>query len=188
MIYVSVPKTGTNSVHSLLGNNKYNHLKVSMIVKLIGPQAYNNEFSFAFVRNPFDLVKSWYYYHKYSPNVVRQDVKNFYPDTIEEWADLGFLTHWETTAHKKYNPHWDMTNPLFQKSWSHIGDKQVVSKLYRFDDLDIVMRYLTGKIITHENSSSQNEHVLSDHVCNLIREGFKEDIALYNSVPVFTTK
>ena len=81
-IYVSIPKTGTNSIHEVMGNTKYNHITAITIRNLIGEKEYNSKESFCFIRNPIDLVKSWYYYHKYSKNVVRKDVKLFYPDNI----------------------------------------------------------------------------------------------------------
>ena len=85
-IYISIPKTGTNSIHKLLGHSYFNHITANMIRNKIGKQNYHARLSFCFIRNPVDLVKSWYYYHKYSPNVVRKEVKNYYPDTIEEWV------------------------------------------------------------------------------------------------------
>ena len=94
-IYISIPKTGTNSVHKLLV------ILISIILQQIirnkiGKQNYHTRISFCFVRNPVDLVKSWYYYHKYSPNVIRKEVKDFYPDTIEEWVfNMKCRTHWK---------------------------------------------------------------------------------------------
>ena len=85
-------------------------------------------FKFGIVRNPYDLVASWYYHHKTTPRVP-QVVKNFYPDTFEEWIDKGFLTHW-TKDHR-----WK-TNPLRQKQWLYDGDKLIVDKVIQLENIN----------------------------------------------------
>ena len=35
-VYISIPKTGTNSIHEILGNTKYNHLTANTIKNKIG--------------------------------------------------------------------------------------------------------------------------------------------------------
>ena len=64
MIYISIPKTGTNTVHKLRGYREFNHTKAKTILKKVGDENYFSRGAFCFIRNPFDLVKSWYAYHK----------------------------------------------------------------------------------------------------------------------------
>lgn len=182
-LYISIPKTGSNSVHNIIGNNNFNHIKAITIKNKLGNK-YDKLNSFCFFREPISLVKSWYYYHKFSPNVIRKDVKDFYPDTIEEWIfDMNCKTHWETLKHKNYNPDWDLSNPLFQKKW--ITDNQeniIVKNVYIFDNLDKEIKRMFNKEIKHLNKSSKNNYQLTDKVINKIKEIFKEDIRYYNSL------
>ena len=117
-IYISIPKTGTNSIHEVMGNTKYNHITANTIMSIIGKKEYNSKESFCFIRNPVDLVKSWYFYHKFNPRVPKEEGNLFYPDTIEDWIfKMNCKTHWENKKHLMNNPHWDLSNPLFQNKW-----------------------------------------------------------------------
>jgi len=181
-IYISIPKTGTNSVHEAMGNTKYNHITANTVRNMIGEKEYNSKESFCFIRNPIDLVKSWYYYHKYSPNVIRQDVKQFYPNSIEEWVfNMNCRTHWELPIHKKYNPQWNITkSPLHQQAW--ICDKngiKIVKNVYKFDDINLVVEKLFKVKPKQKNSSSKNDYTLNTKTEDKIKEIFQKDIDFY---------
>jgi len=183
-IYISIPKTGTNSVHKILGHSQFNHIKAYTIKRKIGDINYNTRISFCFIRNPIDLVKSWYYYHKYSPNVIRREVKEFYPDTIEEWVfDMNCKTHWEDKDHKIQNPYWDLSNPLYQTSW--IKDPSgtiIVDKVFQFDHIESHIHEMFGQNVTVENKSNKDDYILITETENRIAEIFSEEIAFYNSL------
>ena len=63
-IFISKPKSASKSIHEIIGNNKYHHMTASDIKKIIGTE-YSKKISFCVFRNPIDLVKSWYYFHKF---------------------------------------------------------------------------------------------------------------------------
>lgn len=152
-IYISIPKTATNTIHNFLdkNNHKYNHLKPDMIKKQCS--YYNRAFKFAFVRNPYDIILSWYRYHKYS-HTQTKEVENFYPDDIKEWIfDMNFKTHWELKSHLKNNSRWDLSNPLYQHKWL-------------YDNNDNIQVDFIGKI----------ENFVSDfkYVCNILELGYKQ--------------
>lgn len=183
-IYISIPKTGTNSVHKILKNTHYNHITANTIKTIIGEEEYLKKISFCFIRNPIDLVKSWYYYHKYSPNVKRQDVKSFYPNTIDEWViGMNCRTHWEEKIHKQYNPNWDLSNPLYQFKW--IIDKNnnvIVNNVYKFDNINIHILELFDESLEVQNKSVKDNYKLSLNTENHIKQLFHKDIQLYNSL------
>ena len=184
-LYISIPKTGTNSVHEILKNTNYNHLTASVIRNKVGKNNYDSKNTFCFIRNPVDLVKSWYYYHKFSPNVIRQDVKDFYPKTIEEWVfNMKCKTHWQQDLHKKYNPLWDINqNPLFQKLWiTDENNNIIVKNVFRFDNLNFTIKKLFNKEIKQRNKSNKNDHKLKSETKEKIEELFHNDILLYNSL------
>jgi len=183
-IYISIPKTGTNSIHKLLGHSYFNHITANMIQNKIGKRNYRARLSFCFIRDPIDLVKSWYYYHKYSPNVVRKEVKNYYPDTIEEWVfQMKCKTHWEEPLHQKFNPDWDLSNPLHQTAW--IKDKEdniIVNNVFKFDNIDEHVYKMFGRRINVENKSNKDDYVLKEETENQIKIIFSDDIEFYNGL------
>ena len=183
-IYISIPKTATNSVHKLIGNTGFNHITANTIRNKIGSRHYHTRLSFCFVRNPVDLVKSWYYYHKYSPNVVRKEVKDYYPETIEEWVfNMNCKTHWEEPLHKKFNPDWDLSNPLYQSKWICDKDNNViVDKVFKFDNINEHIYQMFGREINVENKSNKDDYVLKEETKNKIIDMFSEEINFYNTL------
>ena len=184
-IYVSIPKTGTNSIHEVMCHTKYNHITAYTIKNIVGEKVYNSKKSFCFIRNPIDLVKSWYYYHKYSPNVIRKDVKEFYPDTIEEWIfKMNCKTHWEISNHKKYNSDWDINvSPLHQCNWiKDKNDNIIVKNIYKFDNINSVTEKLFNVKPKQKNISSKNDYTLNRKTEDKIKELFKKDIDFYKSL------
>lgn len=184
-IYISIPKTGSNSIHEVMGTTKYNHITVNTIKTLIGEDQYNSKESFCFIRNPVDLVKSWYYYHKYSANVIRKDVKQFYPDNIEKWIfEMKCKTHWEIQNHKKYNPDWDINvSPLYQCNWiKDKNDNIIVKNIYKFDNINSITKKLFNVKPKQKNISSKDDYILNIKTEEKIKEMFKKDIEFYESL------
>lgn len=186
-IYISIPKTGTNSVHDILGNTDYNHITANIIKKKIGDKAYASKISFCFIRNPIELVKSWYYYHKFSPNVIRQDVKDFYPNNIEDWVfTMNCKTHWEIPIHKKYNPDWNINiSPLFQYQWI-VDEKEeiIVDKVLLFDNINTELEKMFKVKPKIKNKSNKNDYTLDKRVEDKITELFKKELEYYNNIQV----
>ena len=118
MVYISIPKTGTNTIHMLRGFREYNHMKAISIVRKIGLEEFCKRGSFCFIRNPLELITSWYCYHTTNNYIPKSEGIAFYPRTINEWiCEKNLSTHWEKFRHKFKNPYWDLSNPLFQYSW-----------------------------------------------------------------------
>ena len=184
-IYISIPKTGTNSIHEILGNTKYNHITANTIKNKIGEKKYNSKESFCFFRNPLDLVKSWYYYHKFSPNVKRKDVKDFYPNTFDEWIfKMNCKTHWEDKIHLNYNPEWNINqNPLYQFKWVSDDNKNIiVNKILLFENIDLEIEKIFGFKPKQKNKSVKDNYTLNKKSEDKIKEIFKEDIEFYNNL------
>jgi len=187
-IYISIPKTGTNSVHEIMGQTKYNHITANTIKTVIGENEYNSKESFCFIRNPVDLVKSWYYYHKYNPRVPKDEGALYYPDTIDKWVfDMNCKTHWEENKHTQNNKLWDVgMSPLHQCNWiKDVNDNIIVNEIYRFDDLNKVLEYKFSKKVKTSNKSNKDLFELSTEVENAIKNNFHEDIELYEKICPF---
>ncbi len=183
-IYISIPKTGTNSIHAILNNTNYNHITANTIKKKLGNNNYFSKKSFTFFRNPIDLVRSWYYYHKYD-NILSNDVRNFYPNTIDEWIlNMNCETHWQLENHKKNNPDWDINmNPLYQINWITDDNQNIiVNDIFLFENIDIECQKLFGIKPKKLNSSKKNNYNLNPITENKIKELFNKDIKFYNSL------
>ena len=83
--FISVPRTGSVSMHTALDNRYlYNHWSARK-VKLEG-------FSFGFVRNPYSQLYSWFMYHRRSqPNtdLYQGDFNEWVPESLEFTESQG---------------------------------------------------------------------------------------------------
>lgn len=187
-IFVSVPKTGTNSIWDKIlkaGDNfrPFQHTKAITMKNHIGSGEWDKRYSFACVRNPYDMVKSWYDYHK-THNDIGQHVKDFYPDTFEEWVNEGFNTHWEPQSHKKLNPFWDGSNPLHQHKWVTDNDGNIIvdhimKQETLVEDFAVVAEKYGFNNDLKRLNSSKNNSTLSDDIKNKIYKTFKKDFDLF---------
>tara|TARA_B100000131_G_C18084517_1_gene599550 strand:- start:205 stop:882 length:678 start_codon:yes stop_codon:yes gene_type:complete len=67
VIFIRVPKTASTSMHMALGRDNHDglyHETISSIEARLKKETFNNYFKFAFVRNPWDWVLSWFYFKK----------------------------------------------------------------------------------------------------------------------------
>lgn len=70
-IFLAVPKTGTSSIENTLKpyraaiTNDFNkHATCSKLQRDLPVQMWDSYFKFAFVRNPYDMMQSWYFYRQ----------------------------------------------------------------------------------------------------------------------------
>jgi len=93
-IFVSIPRTGTRSLRQTLSiRDPYNHRTAVWIRNKIGQAAWDEAVTFAFVRNPFDKLVSWYFYHK-TPGNCPPDKLRIYAPPFNEWVLGGCKHHW----------------------------------------------------------------------------------------------
>ena len=59
-IFVEVPKTGSTSIRSIIGQPETPHLDIRQIKNEIKPEEFDTYFKFGFVRNPWDRAVSLY--------------------------------------------------------------------------------------------------------------------------------
>lgn len=184
-IYISIPKTGTNTVHEILGHTTYNHITANTIKNILGEDEYNLKNTFCFIRKPVDLVKSWYSYHKYNQRVPAKEGRLYYPDTIDEWIlKYKCKTHWEEAHHKQNNKLWDTdVSPLHQHNWiSDNSGNIIVKEIYKFDDINVVLQNKFNKTPNHQNKSDKSTLELGDDAIQEIYKLFSKDMYLYNNL------
>lgn len=100
-IYVSIPRTGSNTLREVLPNQvaNENHKALRLIER--------DGFSFCFKRHPFDILVSWFFYHKI---YQKQEVYNV---SFKEWIQQGCPTHWSEEFLKRCG----VSHPVMQSDY-----------------------------------------------------------------------
>jgi|TARA_B110000858_G_scaffold16512_2_gene16691 hypothetical protein len=197
--FVSIPKCASKSIlkefkmgvcrdlDSLDSDNLIifeNHQRLKIL-----EERYNLDdlFVFAFVRNPYDRVKSWFSYHTgpYYDNL-----------TLEEWVNNGCITHF--TVQNKTNWKKEGLSPLLQYNFIDTAKKKVdfVGKMENYEnDMKIITEKLNSickeRGIKHEftfhnvkcNTNTNNKNKKNLEMSNEIKEKiynlFKKDFEYF---------
>lgn len=170
----------TNWDDTVNGSKLYYHM-TAQTMKNMFKNTFDHKFSFAVVRNPYDLVLSWYNEHK--KNKYNKLTRRFYEMPLEEWIDAGCRTHWN---HLSFNP-------LHQYKWvcnnngkllvSHIMklenyDKEIVTVCKRIQ-IHLPKDVTTKKISGARRNASLNKYILTNKQKNQIYTLFKNDFDLF---------
>ena len=169
----------TNWDDKINGGKPYYHLTSEEIINIF-KNKYLNSFSFSVIRNPYDLILSWYNEHK--KDSYEENIKHFYSITLDEWIKKGCPTHWK---HFKFNP-------LHQYKWIYNeNNKLLVSYLIRLENYNNDIKFVYEKIknnlpknITIETilntrkNESISSHNLSQEQKDIIYNLFKKDFEL----------
>ena len=162
------------------GSKPFYHLTASEMKKR-KPQ-YNKSFSFAVIRNPYDLVCSWYYEHRKDKYEV--STKNIYSVSLDDWINSGCPTHWK---------HLDF-NPLHQYKWVYDKDNRLlVSYLFKIENFNDGIENVYKKVkpflnndITldtiklNRKNESLEEKNLNSNQKEKIYNIFKKDFIMFN--------
>lgn len=190
--FISIPKCASKTVLEIfdLGKNRdqdnlaihnhfiiyENHQRLSVL-----ESKYNleNKFVFAFSRNPYSRIKSWYYYHK--------NIMPYKKYSLNEWIKNGCVTHWgvqNQTNWKKIDK-----SPLLQYNFIE-GSKKVdfIGKIENFEeDSKEIMNILNKKFEENnikkklvfknkiENRSSSKKDQITPENKEIIYNLFKKD-------------
>jgi len=75
--WIRIPKTGSQSIKSLICNDKqHTHFSALGLVKIIGTERYDELFKFTIVRNPWDRLVSCYHFYNHKDSSFESWVKN----------------------------------------------------------------------------------------------------------------
>jgi len=159
-----------------LNYDKYNfvspydpHTTLKEVKYLVGEEIWNSYFKFAFVRNPYEIAVSRYYWNKKGKSDVPQDASI---DGFREWVKSGGL-------------------PNFDKFEKYISDNNIIDLDFvgMYENLDEDMAYICDQIgIPHLNlpklkSGYRDNTDFKDHydeeTKNIVNHYFKEDIKLF---------
>lgn len=177
-VFIHINKTGGTSVARAIGLPKKRHLTTKEVIEIIGVEKWNNAYSFAFVRNPWDKVYSHYKYRC----KTNQTKLGEQPIPFKEWV-------LKTYGPEKDTFYYDL--PKFfmpQVDWL-LDEKDDLSVSFtgRFealnDDFETVRAQLGIKNeLPKLNATSKGKHyseAYDQETRDVIGDWFKKDIELW---------
>lgn len=169
VVYFAVPKTGYNTVVTMLLKN---NIPTSLDYNYINLDKYESYFKFAFVRNPWDRVVSAY---------VNLVVTKRYPpfNSLHNKGFESFVDHIAAQdLHEWIDIHIKLQTSFIPDGMHFIGRFENFS-----EDLKIVLDRmgLPDQEIVHTNKSehSHYSHYYNDRTREIIAEKYKEDIEAF---------
>ena len=184
IIFISKPRCGSTSIFNFLyswddkikGTKPLYHTKAKNFINVVGKDFFYKKDSFGIVRDPKDLLSSWFHHHKYGKKISNK-VKNFYPESFDSWVMNGYVTHWQNKWERKLK----INNPLFQHKWLCKNKKFLVKKVFKLELLKNT-RYagIDFSMIPIENISKHDIQNISTSSKKRIEKDFKIDYELFN--------
>ena len=128
-IFVEVPKTGSTSIRSLIGEPRKPHLNIWQIANEATPEQFRNYFKFGFVRNPWDRAVSLY---ERREGLQLRDKLSF--DQFVDWMKFASSTCLHPVPHRYQldwfvNPHGDVVVDFIgrferlETDWAHVAQR-----------------------------------------------------------------
>ena len=189
VIMMHNPKVAGSYLMKLLNSNKVryhrsSHDNVYAVKKILGPVKWDRAFKFSFVRNPWDRVASWYFFH------TRLFDKMDFPGFVDLICN-GKLNDIQEAVMFTNRPFWmhsvkkGMVNPLYQHQYT-----DGVDFIGKYENIEIDTVKLMKKIgfsdykdIAPVNVSPHKKkgyhQYYTDKMKNMISVTFKEDITEY---------
>lgn len=146
----------------------HDHIQASEVIDALGSEAFNNLFSFAIVRNPWDWQVSLY-------NFALKNINHYQHDLVKNFENFDEYIKWRCTSEIK-----------FQKDfiYSHEGEL-LVNFVGRFENLDTDFKKICSHIgITaslpklNVSNTKLYQQFYTDETRELVRHTFHPDIEL----------
>lgn len=185
--FIRVPRTASNSIARALGDRSNETHRTALQCKnILGEKRWQELYTFAFVRNPWDRAVSWYKFCR-GMGQLTQRQREYYRLPFKEWVLNGMRTHWEIT-----NNNFGGTHPLLLHEY--LLDRQgktLVNFVGRFEDLPKAYLSLCTQLgITRvpklsfvyrtRNKDYDYKRYYDSTTKEIISKKFKKDIALFN--------
>lgn len=174
-IFIHINKTGGSSVEKAL-KLPFEHLTASEKKQQVGPQKWQQKFTFAFVRNPFDKVCSHYRYRVKTNQTKLQDK----PLTFAEWVRISY---------GEQDPYYYDKPKMFapQTEWLCDESKQLmVDQIYHFESLQTDFEQLCEKFqldaqLPHLKASKKVSYqsFYDEPTRQIIAKHFEDDLNLF---------
>ena len=168
MIYIRIPKTGSTSfIHSMknaghhyqfAGHKKgaySEHFTAVQAQEFIDPVVWSTYEKFAFIRHPYDWVRSLYF-TKLTRMYLGEDTKRPFPEFIQNLRKETTMYRWLTN---KY------------------GGMEI-DTVYRLEDIDEIMKKFGCRIV-HKNQTADNNIELTQEDKYIIDVNFWREMEHY---------
>ncbi|MBK8807399.1 MAG: sulfotransferase family 2 domain-containing protein [Bacteroidales bacterium] len=181
-LFIHIPKTGGISVHkSLYGNRSNGHYNYMDYKIILGQDLYNQFFSFAFVRNPWDRLVSSFFYFKNGGGGNKSE----YEWSMKQIAPFNtfneFVINWLDNIDNR------ISKIQFYEQSKFIlnnNNKSQVNYIGKYENLLADFDYVRSKIgkirqLEHLNSSNREKdyrNYYNDKSIEIIAKIYKRDI------------
>ena len=184
VIFIHIPKAaGTSikqSLRSLDSFLEWGHQSYFAFNYLLGSQIYQQSFSFAFVRNPWDRLVSEYFYIKNGSNSKHKEFFHHHLSRFDSFSD--FVIQWLSLKHIYLYSNF---LPQYRFITNSVGNI-MVSHVARFEQIDTEIDYISSHINYKFNcpvfNASAHDHYRSyytDKAKEVVREIYRKDIELF---------
>lgn len=175
--FVSIPRTGSQSVYKVLGiTRELNHHSITRFK--------NKHFSFAFLREPTERLYSWYYFHRTKWDAHKEAPLSVYNQQFEDWIKKGCPTHWSKEAISAMG----LIDPMNQYEYISDHDRIAVDCLGDFkrlqQDFNVIMLRIGKKQtdLEHTSFSKANKRTFNEETMHIIKSRYKTDFELYENI------
>lgn len=192
-IFIHVPKTGGCSVRRALNGGGLRHRTLDCY----NQQLVQDYFTFAFVRNPYDLLVSWYH-HKPALEQVYRSFENWVKHRCPSHTESEIMNNRPVMAHSRQSRDcvmidgatWDTHQHLMQHKWTRSisMNNHGVDFVGRFEslqqDLDRAceLMNLPARQLPHINNSKHKHYTeyYNNQTRRLVAEQYAEDLKCFN--------
>ena len=183
-VFVHIPKTGGTSVRAALANHATDryferspvtkHLRAREVLSQHPSVPFDDYFTFAIARNPYDLLVSFWTYKMENP---------FHPDYVNV-ARLGSFTAWAEQHVRQPG--------MAQTCFTHDETgNQLVDDVGRFEDLGSDFATIAAKLggdvgeLRHENASSRrpSDDMITPQLREIVADAWSDDFANFGYDP-----
>ena len=181
-LFIHIPRTAGTSMVRALNIKNDSHETAEQKKNKLG-SIWNKKFKFAFVRNPWSRVVSWYNFCKQLNLPPKQ--KQYYKLPFEQWVLNGLCTHWEISA-----PKFNGSHPLNLYEYVMLNGKLIVDYVGRYENLKEDFNKICRKLgiskrcLPHtyktSNKNFDYRNFYNSKTKNIVGRRFCKDIELFN--------
>jgi len=182
ILYVHIPKCAGVSIERFFGWKGLRHETLQTYADAYSEDFLESCFKFTVVRNPWDRMVSWYFYHK-SPLYEPKNKEGF-----QSWVKDGMPNHWKTVD----GTNWAQYDALSILDFLN-NDKNIdLNYIAKVETLDQDMERICEKTNTvykqlPKNNTSKSRGIsrryyteyYNEETKNIVKERFKKDFLFF---------